>query len=244
MLLLLLSFFAGIITVLTPCVLPMLPVIIGGSIAEGVNRRKAFTVTISLGISVILFTFLLKVTSLFIMIPEQVWQWISGAIIAVLGIIMLVPGLWEKLGAIDALNKESNKLLAAGFKKKSITGDILMGAALGPVFSSCSPTYFIILATVLPQSPLWGFIDLLAYSIGLTCTLLLVALLGQKLISKLGLAVDPKGWFRRGVGILLILIGIAIFTGVDKAVETNLQSGGYFDATKVEQQLLINENSK
>jgi len=244
MIFLLITFLAGILTVITPCVLPMLPVIVGGSVAGGANKKKAYVVTLSLGASVFLFTLLLKASSLFINIPQSVWEWISGGVIVLLGLFMLMPGLWDRIGsagAVDALTRRSNELVGAGYRRHDLAGDILTGAALGPVFSSCSPTYFVVLATVLPAAPLAGILDLLSYSLGLCLTLLIVSLAGQKLIVKLGLAADPRGWFRRAVGILLIAVGILIFTGVDKAVETNLVNNNYFDATKIEQRLLRNE---
>jgi cytochrome c biogenesis protein CcdA/thiol-disulfide isomerase/thioredoxin len=244
MIILLIAFAAGVLTVLAPCVLPLLPVIVGGSISgkegEKPSKKKAFVVTISLGISVILFTLLLKVSTLFINIPPEVWSWISGGIITILGLVTLFPQLWDKMKFFSKANKESNKMLAVGYKKDSLWGDIIIGASLGPVFSTCSPTYFFILATVLPLSPFMGFIDLLAYAIGLCLALLVIAFLGQKIIEKLGIASDPYGWFKRTLGVLFIVVGIAIFFGQDKIIEANILSSGFFDITKVEQVLLQN----
>ena len=85
-------------------------------------------------------------------------------------------------------------LLGKGNQKKSLWGDIIMGAALGPVFSTCSPTYFIVLATVLPARPVVGMIYLLAYAVGLCSALFVIAFVGQKIMAKLDVAADPRGW--------------------------------------------------
>src|SRR3989338_11373934 len=114
------------------------------------------------------------------------WWWFSGAILITFGLVMIFPRLWDGLGFVNVLNRSSNKLLAAGYQQNSFWGDVLMGAALGPVFSSCSPTYFVILATVLPASFAMGLLDLLAYALGLSGFLLLIALAGQRLVAKLG----------------------------------------------------------
>ena len=237
MTLLLISFIAGILTVLAPCVLPLLPVIVGGSITGGVDRKRAYTVVASLGVSVVLFTLLLKVSTVFISVPQYVWEWISGGIIIVFGMVTLFPELWEKIGFLSGLQRSSNRLVATGFKKQSRWGDILVGSALGPVFASCSPTYFIILATVLPAGLVMGFLDLLAYTVGLSITLLLIALIGQRLVEKLGLVSDPRGWFKRTIGVLFILVGLSIFTGTEKKVELWLLDNA-FDITVLEQRLL------
>jgi cytochrome c-type biogenesis protein len=141
MTLFLIALLAGLLTVLSPCVLPLLPVIVGGSLAGGSSIRRALTVTISLGISVFLFTILLKVSTAFITVPAWFWSTFSGVLIIVVGLVMLFPKVWDALPFAAKMNARSNKAMSAGFMKQSFWGDVLVGAALGPVFSTCSPTY-------------------------------------------------------------------------------------------------------
>ena len=235
------------LTVLAPCILPLLPVIVGGSLdagGGGKSMKRAFTVTIALGVSVILFTFLLKASTLFIDIPENFWKYISGGILVVFGLITLFPSLWEKVSFAAALNQRSNMALGKGYQKKSFWGDIIIGASLGPVFSTCSPTYFVVLATVLPVSLVLGFTYILAYVVGLSLALLAIAFVGQKIMGKLGVAADPHGKFKRILGLIFLLVGIAIITGYDKKLEQKVLDSGLFDITKVEQRLLkLNEKA-
>ncbi len=246
MLLLPISFIAGVLTVLAPCILPLLPVIIGGSLSNGgvgeFNKKKAFTIIISLGVSVIAFTLLLKASTLFIDIPEYVWKWISGGIVIFLGLVTLFPSLWESQ-FIARLSAKSNILLGKGDQKKSFWGDVIVGSALGPVFSTCSPTYFIVLATVLPVNFFLGLTYLFAYTIGLCLSLLIVSIVGQKIMNTLGVAADPKGWFKRTLGVLFLIVGVAIIGGFDKKTQLFLLDAGFFDVTKIEQKLLEKNNA-
>lgn len=237
MLLFLISFVAGVLTVLAPCVLPLLPVIVGGSIAQGGGYRRAYTICVSLGLSVILFTLLLKATTALISIPESFWLWFSGLILIGFGLTMIFPALWDSLPIVNTLSRRGNAALGAGYRQNSFWGDVVMGAALGPVFSSCSPTYFIILATVLPASFAAGILDLIAYAVGLSGFLFVIAIAGQRLVDKLGVTIEPGGVFRRVVGALFVVIGLGILTGVEAKVETWLLERG-FDATALEQRLL------
>lgn len=236
MLLFFISFIAGVLTVLAPCVLPLLPIIVGGSISTG-SMKRAYTICVSLGVSVIAFTLLLKVSTAFIAVPQSFWDVLSGGILILFGVVLIFPRLWDNLGFVNTLNRSSNRALALGYQKNSLWGDVLMGAALGPVFTSCSPTYFIILATVLPASFALGMVDLLAYAVGLSGFLLLIAVVGQTLVDTLGVAIEPGGWFRKAIGVLFILVGIGIFTGVEAQAEVWLADRG-FDVTSVEQRLL------
>lgn len=238
MTLLVISFIAGILTVLAPCIFPLLPVVIGRSV-DGDNKYKPFVVAGSLAVAVVLFTLILKASTALIDIPPYVWSYISGGIIILFGLISLFPSTWEKISIKLKFSSSSNQLLNKTTRYKGFSGDVMLGLALGPVFSSCSPTYFLILATVLPQSYGKGLIYLIAYALGLALMMLLIGLLGQKLAKRLHSFSDPHGKFKKGLGILFIIVGIFIASGLDKQVQTYILDKGYFDITKLEQKLLI-----
>jgi thiol-disulfide isomerase/thioredoxin len=139
---------------------------------------------------------------------------------------------------VAKLSVGSNKVLGSGYTKKSLWGDVIIGAALGPVFSTCSPTYFVILATVLPASLLLGTLYLLSYVLGLSLVLLFIALIGERFSGSLLKYADGRGAFKRIIGGLFILLGILIITGYEKKLETKLLDQGYFDVTKIEHLLL------
>ncbi|OGI65535.1 hypothetical protein A3A95_02955 [Candidatus Nomurabacteria bacterium RIFCSPLOWO2_01_FULL_39_18] len=245
MLLLVTSFVAGILTILAPCILPLLPVIVGHSITDATpSRRRLFVVVLSLGISIVLFTLLLKASTLLIDIPEDFWKWISGGIIFFFGLTMLFPNIWEGFSLANTLNLKSNKVLATGYQKNSIWGDVIIGASLGPIFSACSPTYFVILATVLPVSFFLGIVYLFSYVLGLSLALIVIALIGERIMIKIGRVSDPRGWFKKIFGIVFILVAIAIISGYDKKLQISLLDAGFLDVTKIEQKLLDKNEEK
>ena len=245
MLLLFISFIAGVLTILAPCILPLLPVIVGHSITDTTpNRRRLFVVVLSLGISIILFTLLLKASSLLIDIPEDFWKWISGGIIFLFGLTMLFPNIWENFSLANTLSLKSNKVLATGYQKNSIWGDVIIGASLGPIFSACSPTYFVILATVLPVSFFLGIVYLFTYVLGLSLALIIIALIGERIMAKVGKVSDPNGWFKKIFGVVFIMVAIAIISGYDKKLQISLLDAGFLDVTKIEQKLLDKNEKK
>ncbi len=237
MALLIVSFIAGVLTVLAPCILPLLPVVVG-SAASGRSRYTPYVVVGSLALSVILFTYILKASAALIMVPPEFWMYLSGGILVLFGLTLLFPILWEKLPGLSKVSIQSNQLIGAGYQRKSFFGDILIGAALGPVFSTCSPTYFVILASVLPVSFALGTAYILAYVLGLSLMLLLIALLGQRFANKLAHVSDPHSYLKRGIGALFIVLGLFVATGYEKKLETAILESGYFDITKIELFLL------
>jgi len=237
----LISVLAGILTVLAPCIFPLLPIVIGssepGKQEKGISRR-AIVVIISLSVSVIVFTLLLKATTLFITIPQSFWAYFSGAMIILVGLAILFPTAWARIPLASYLSRKGDKALKEGRDKQSIGGDIVMGAALGPVFTSCSPTYLFIIATVLPASFAVGLIYLAGFTIGLAFSLLLIAYLGQQIVRKVMSHSVGAERVKKFFGVLILLVGIAIFTGYDKKLETYILDSGYGATINFESELI------
>jgi len=249
---------AGMLTTLAPCVLPLLPVIVGGSVAGALSgsdpgpagrpvgsgggapalttappttavRRlawlrspavtRAVIITASLGVSIVAFTLLLKASTSLLGVPPEVWQWLSGGLLVLLGLVSVFPTMWERVSARLSLQARSTGRLGAARDRDGVLGLVLTGAALGPVFTSCSPLYGYVIVTVLPAEPVRGLTLLLAYALGLCATLLAIALAGQRLVRRLGWAADPHGWFRRGLGIVFVVVGVLVATGWMREIE-------------------------
>jgi cytochrome c-type biogenesis protein len=236
MTLLLVSFLAGALTVLAPCILPLLPVIIGGNAASRTDTksylfRRALVITASLAVSVVVFSLLLKATTALLGVPQQFWQLLSGAIVLLIGIYFLFPELWLRFMLTSGFSTKSNDVLYGRSARKGMGGAVLTGAALGPVFTSCSPTYALILATVLPATFVAGFFYLVAYAVGMSSVLLLVSYFGARLTKRLGWTLDESGVFRRTLGVVFVIVGLGIVFGWDKDLQAWLLERGFYDGT-------------
>jgi cytochrome c biogenesis protein CcdA/thiol-disulfide isomerase/thioredoxin len=235
------SFIAGMITVLAPCVLPLLPIIIGGSISGKVqDKKRPLIIAASLAVSLILFTVLLKATTLFINIPPETFTIISGVILIVLGIALFFPNIYDAVIIKLNLQAKSQQLLGKAGGKSSTVGAIITGAALGPVFSSCSPVYAYILATVLPANFGLAMLYIVAYVLGLSLMLLLIGYLGQRFLKRIKFLSNPKGWFMRAIALLFIIVGLLIMTGYDKKFQTYVSEKTPFDFDGLSAQLIPN----
>jgi cytochrome c biogenesis protein CcdA len=185
------SFIAGILTILAPCVLPVLPVILAGSIGEK-GKWYPYIVTFSLAFSIVFFTVLLKASTLLIDVPPDFWKYLSGIILLVLGLVYIFPHVWTRLSFMVFGSTANKTLDQAQNIESSTTRAIVTGAVLGPVFSTCSPTYSLLLATVFPVSFFSGIFYTIIYALGLSVILLLISKFGSKLIQKLKIYADEK----------------------------------------------------
>ncbi|USN55305.1 MAG: hypothetical protein H6765_01550 [Candidatus Peribacteria bacterium] len=124
---LLVSFVAGILTVLAPCVLPILPVIIGGSVIHG-SKSRPRVIIFSFAFSILLFTLLLKyIVEQFGWYPEDLKQ-IAAWILLVFGVFLLFPQWRVKLMQVSRL--ESVTQTATEKTGSGLKGDILLGFIL------------------------------------------------------------------------------------------------------------------
>lgn len=240
------AFIAGILTVLAPCVLPLLPVIIGGSVTgDQKNRKRPLVIAAALAVSIIVFTLILKATTVLINVPPSYFTYISGGIIILLGVATLFPGAYGRAIAALGIEGASQKALGKGFtNKNSLVGPIITGAALGPVFSSCSPVYAYILATVLPVNFAQAFSYIISYVLGLSLVLLLIGYYGQRFISKIKFASDPRGTFQRVLAVIFIIVGLMIATGYDKRFQTYVSQHTPLNFDGLSSQLLPDSKNK
>lgn len=236
------SYLAGLLTVLAPCVLPLLPVIIGSSISSK-DKLKPYIITGSLAISLTLFTLLLKASTTLIGVSPDFWKYFSGSLVVIFGIISIFPTLWDTFSLKLGLSDRSDQLLEKSNEKQGVLGSILVGMSLGPVFASCSPTYSLILATVLPVNLGFGIVYILIYSLGLSSVLLAISILGRKLVNRLKILSNPNGIFKKVLGVIFILVGLSIITGFDKKIETFVVENSFFDVNVLDSKL-INNNIK
>lgn len=240
--LLITSFIAGILTVFAPCIFTFLPIILGATdIDRKTGIRKATTIIAALGISVLIFSMLLRASTLLIQIPASTWEIVAGLIIITQGLIIFMPSIWEYISEKLHLYRTNNILSKINKLPNNRFNDILIGAALGPIFSSCSPTYGFIIGALLQSTFSISLIYLIVYILGLCLLLFAIAVLGQKLVMKLKWGLNPNGAFKRIAAVIFISVGLMIMTGFYKQLEafiiTNLP---FIDVTRIDRMILEN----
>lgn len=201
-------FAAGVLTSLTPCVYPVIPVTvsyIGG--AAGGNRRRAVTMSLTyvLGLAVV-YTSLGVVASLlgktfgyFTRSP-----WVYGSV----GLLIVLFGL----SMLDVFTIQMPSFLTGvqtkGAQRGGYLGALLMGAAAAFVTAPCSaPVLGALLITVAKTgNPAWGSFLLFVFALGLSLLLLILGIFSGMLSSlpKPGSWMD---WIKKGFGILMLVVG-------------------------------------
>jgi cytochrome c biogenesis protein CcdA/thiol-disulfide isomerase/thioredoxin len=221
--LLIASFLGGILTVFTPCVFLLLPTILAGNLLEKKNYNQLITIS-SLIIFVFLSTLVLKFSSLFLYVGEGFWTNLSAFVLVFLGLTYIFPSLWVNQYLGKHFSNLGNKFSLMGrlSSPDSVWRPVMVGFALTPIFASCSPVYFLLLASVLPVNLYLGSLYILSYCIGIGLALYIVGNVGQKLLLNINQKFVENMKFKILVGLLFVLIGVLVFTGFDKKIEVTL----------------------
>lgn len=236
------SFLAGILSVLAPCVLPMIPILLWGWIIW--DKRKPLRIIWSAMLCIFLFTYLLKISTAFIDIPLSTWSWLSWTIIWLYGLVLVFPALWDRVVTLIRSIGSRNDAVADGYNPslhnkwwQSVWWDVLLWASLWPIFATCSPTYALLLGAVLPVSTSLAILWILAYMIWFGGFLYILVLWGRQLIKRFHVVANSNGWFKKILGIILFIIWICIATGYIKTIEANLISC-ISDSSQLEQGII------
>jgi cytochrome c-type biogenesis protein len=213
MLIILISFFAGILSVLAPCVLPVIPVLFGGWLIDQDNN-KSMRIIWSAMLCIFIFTLLLKVSTIFISISQSTRNYVSGIIILFYWLTLFLPRIRELI--------QIYLPVVQFWKSWSRWWDFLLWASLWPIFTTCSPTYFLLLGAILPVNLWLWLLWLIAYIIGFGWFLYILVIWGRHLIRRFYTVADSHGQIKRFLGLILIITWIFIITGYMKIFESML----------------------
>src|ERR671932_727767 len=211
-LLLVIGFLAGVVTAISPCVLPVLPILLAGGASGG--RRRPYAIIAGLVLSFTGFT----LTAAWIIdklgLPDDFLRNAALVLLFVVAATLLVPRLGELL--------ERPFLPLTRRRPAGSGGGFVLGLSLGLVFVPCAGPIFSYVAVRAGSEHLNSKAVLLivAYSLGAAVPMLLVALGGREISSKLrGPLVRPA------LGVVMALAGLAIVFDLDTKAQTAL--GGY-----------------
>lgn len=240
LLLIFFSFIAGIVTVLSPCILPILPAILSAGAGKG--RLRIFGVILGLIISFCVFTLLLTYLVQHLGISANILRYAAISIIAIFGLVMLFPQLseWfaEKSSGVGNLGV-SLQQKAEG--KSGFFSGFILGSALGLVWTPCAgPILASIIALIASNTVSTTVIlMLLSYSIGAAIPLFLIALGGRWATQSSKSLARYTETIRKVFGLLMLLTAAALFFDFGTRLQTF--SLKYFPNLPVENHALIRE---
>jgi cytochrome c biogenesis protein CcdA/thiol-disulfide isomerase/thioredoxin len=230
--LLLFAFLAGIVTILSPCILPILPIVLSGTVSG--DKRRPFGIIVGFILSFTIFTLFLATIIRLTGIPGNTLRIIAGVVLLIFGLSLLLPqfqGFMERLfSKLSIFAPKSNP--HAGF-----WGGFVIGLTIGIIWTPCVGP---ILASVIAlaatsQVSTITFLITLSYSIGTAIPMFLIMYGGRNLLSRAPWLLKNTSAIQKTFGVLMILFALAIFTNIDQQIEGYLAATPYgADLTQLE----------
>lgn len=218
-----LSLLAGSLTTLSPCVFPLLPLVVGGAVQA--NRLAPVAMGVGMALSFALIGLLIGALGPVLDIDSDSVRLFGAWLLIGFGLVMLIPALNARFTAWMLPIASGANAASARLDSQSLSGAFLLGGVLGLVWSPCSGPLLASALTLVASEggALKGGLILGLFGIGAAIPLVIVAYASRR-----GFSV-AKGWVlqridavKKGFGVLILLTGIAILSGADKWLEARL----------------------
>jgi len=209
-----LAFLEGLALIVSPCILPVLPLVLAASVEGG--RRRPYGIIIGFVLAFSLFAILARKIVLALGIDLDVIKNASLVLLALFGLVLLSSKLSDKFSSLtQGAANFGNDLASRG--GEGLLSGVLIGALIGLVWTPCAgPILAAVLVQVIRQeTELAGNLVIVSFALGAGVPMLVIALTGRKIMSKLGFVARHAEAVRRGFGVLILLSVAYIASGVD-----------------------------
>ena len=218
-----LSFLAGVLSTLSPCVLPLLPILIGTAITR--HRRGPLALALWLGLSFTLAGVALASLGLYLGL-NQGWLRTGAAVVLVLlGTMLLSPGLQTRFASATAPVGTAGVALSRRIPFDGLSGQFILGFLLGLVWAPCVGPTLGATVTLASQGHALGQVAVVMFVFGIGAALPL-ALLGtlsrEAMLRTRGKLMKVGSTGKYVLGLLMIAVGASILTGFDRGLEALL----------------------
>jgi cytochrome c biogenesis protein CcdA/thiol-disulfide isomerase/thioredoxin len=219
MLLIVLAYLGGALTILSPCILPVLPFVFAR--ADQPFVRSGLPLLAGMALTFALVATLAAVGGGWVTQANQYGRWLAIALLAVFGLTLLLPRFADHLMRpfVSAGNRLSNFAQADGQQVRA-GSSFLLGIATGLLWAPCAGP---ILGLVLTGAALRGAsvgttLLLAAYAAGAATSLAVALLIGGRVFTAMKRSLGAGEWIRRGIGAAMLLGVVAISLGLDTGV--------------------------
>jgi cytochrome c biogenesis protein CcdA/thiol-disulfide isomerase/thioredoxin len=220
--LLVIAFISGLVTILAPCIWPLLPIILSSSTTGG--KSKAFGITLGICASFFVFTLSISYLVSALKIDPNFFRYFAVIVIGLLGLSLAVP--WFSTRLEVAVSRLSGRFggVIGGAKRSGFWGGLVTGVALGIVWTPCAGPILATIATLAATQAVSFQLLLvtIVYVIGVGIPLFFFTLAGSALFTKSRFLNKYTGRVQQVFGVVMIITALLIFTNYDKVLQAKL----------------------
>jgi cytochrome c biogenesis protein CcdA/thiol-disulfide isomerase/thioredoxin len=233
MLIYLLAFVGGVLTILSPCILPVLPFVFAR--ADQPFRRSGLPLLVGMALTFSVVAIAAAFGGHWVVRLNQGGRYVAMLVFLMLGVSLLFPSIAEVLSR--PLVRAGGKLQGGPSTEGGIGKSFVLGVSTGLLWAPCAgPILGLILTGAAIQGPgTRSSFLLLSFALGAATSLGLALLAGNKVFSALKRSLSFEIWIRRGLGVAVILGVVAIALGWDTSLLTKFS---FVNTAKAEEHLI------
>lgn len=218
----LLAFFAGTLTVINPCILPLLPIVVAAAFANGKLGAAALLAGLVAGFATL--GVIVNATGALFGIGEDALRTAVAVLLVVFGVVLLVPALERRFSNFVAPVGAGGATLAARAGSHGIAGQFAVGVLLGAVWAPCSgPSVGAALSLAAQAGGYFAAAArMTAFALGAAFVLFLVAMGARSLADRGGRLARIAPHAKKIAGGAFLLVGVLMLTGLDKIIEAGV----------------------
>lgn len=216
-----LSVLAGVLSILSPCVLPLVPILVGTAL--NTHRYGPFVLALGLAISFTALGVFIATIGASIGLDQEVFRVIAAVLLITFGIILFSSTLQEKFASVTAGIGGSGNALLGKVSSDTLTGQFILGLLLGIVWSPCVGPVLGATITLASQGANFAHVTLVMalFGLGAGVPLILLGLFSRQAMMRVRSRLFTAGKIgKRILGGILLFVGLLIISGLDKQFET------------------------
>jgi len=216
-----LAFLAGVLSILSPCVLPILPIVLGAAASE--HRWGPAALAAGLAASFVVIGLFVATIGYSIGLDGDRLRYVAAVLMIVIGVILLVPRLQVQLAVAGAPLQNRSDRHFGGSPRSGIAGQVSVGLLLGAVWSPCVGPSLGAASILAAQGRDLGVVGatMLPFGLGAGLPLAALGLLSREAVLRWRTQLAAGSARAKSVfAVLLVGIGFLIVSGLDKRVET------------------------
>jgi cytochrome c-type biogenesis protein len=218
-----LALLAGVLSVLSPCVLPLLPIVLGT--AASAHRLGPLALAVGLALSFTAIGLFVATVGFAMGLDTGIFRTVSAVLLIAVGLVLLVPKLQEQFALAAAPVSNWAGSYADDFTPGGLAGQFGLGLLLGAVWSPCVGPTLGAASVLAAKGEDLGQVALtmLAFGIGAALPLMLLGFVSREAMMRWrGRLMETGSIGKTLLGLLLVTVGLLVATNLDKRIETVL----------------------
>ncbi|ABY28613.1 cytochrome c biogenesis CcdA family protein [Methylorubrum extorquens] len=218
-----LAFLAGLLSVLSPCVLPLLPLVLGAAVAE--HRLGPVALAAGLALSFVAIGLFIATIGFALGLDGDRFRAIGAVLLVVLGIILIVPAAQNRFALAAGPLSNWAEQRFGGVATAGLAGQFAVGLLLGAVWSPCVGPTLGAASLLAAQGRDLGTVaaTMLVFGLGAALPLVALGMLSREVLIRWRARMMGIGkGLKLTLGVILVATGALILSGYDRALETTL----------------------